>query len=286
MTSQTSQINSDPSRFEQWERKPVPKPPTASSDSAAGKTEEPPLRDQWRELKSYFTIPINKHMPRHKRYCSLTRRAFLLSVAAISLILLALILGLSIGLTRGEGAKKLPLGSEHYTGDLTYYGTGLGACGHVSGDGDMVVSISHYVFDAVGKSRAAGGDPNGNALCGKRVRAVRDDGSGERSVDLRVVDRCKSFIYQDMVVSSAIGGANLARCGVQAYRHRCQSWRLQTTGRSCIGQGEGDMGVVGPRANPLTLIAFASILPFLDHPYAPSTAWPGYQSQNLHQLLA
>ena len=53
----------------------------------------------------------------------------------------------------------------------------------------MIVSISHYTFDAVSKSS----DPNANPLCRHKIRAVREG----KSVDLMVVDRCthSSFIY-------------------------------------------------------------------------------------------
>ena len=77
------------------------------------------------------------------------------------------------------------MGSQRYTGDLTYYGTGLGACGITSSDNDDIVSISHFVFDAVSKST----DPNANPLCRHKIRAVREG----RSVDLMVVDRCRLF---------------------------------------------------------------------------------------------
>ena len=80
--------------------------------------------------------------------------------------------------------ESLPLGSQAYSGDLTYYGTGLGACGITASDSDLVVSISHFTFDAVSK----GSNPNANPLCGHKVRAVRDG----QSVDLTVVDRCMS----------------------------------------------------------------------------------------------
>ena len=66
-------------------------------------------------------------------YHRLSLRAKLIILGTV-LILLALILGLSIGLARnnGDGKKALPLGSQTYTGDLTYYGPGLGACGKTS----------------------------------------------------------------------------------------------------------------------------------------------------------
>lgn len=69
-------------------------------------------------------------------------------------------------------------------GDLTYYGTGLGACGVTPSDSDNIVSISHYVFDAA----MTGSDPNSNPLCGHKLRAVREG----KGVDLTVVDRCRS----------------------------------------------------------------------------------------------
>ena len=77
---------------------------------------------------------------------------------------------------------SLPLGSQAYTGDLTYYGTGLSACGVDAHDNDDIVSISHFTFDSVSK----GSNPNANPLCGHKLRATR----GGNSVDLTVVDRC------------------------------------------------------------------------------------------------
>lgn len=82
----------------------------------------------------------------------------------------------------------LPNNTDHHTGDLTYYGPGLGACGIVSDDNDAIVSVSHYVFDAV----QTGSDPNQNPLCGRKIRATRvDERTGKQvSIDVTVVDRC------------------------------------------------------------------------------------------------
>ena len=83
----------------------------------------------------------------------------------------------------------LPNNTDHFTGDLTYYGPGLGACGIDSTDNDAIVSVSHYLFDAV----QTGTNPNLNPLCGKKIRATRvDERTGNPvSIDLKVVDRCK-----------------------------------------------------------------------------------------------
>ena len=115
---------------------------------------------------------------------------------------------------------QLPLGSQTYTGDLTYYGTGLGACGVVAHDDDDIVSISHYTFDAVSK----GSNPNANPLCGHKIRTVRDG----NSVDLTVVDRCRSR-------REGSDGAMLIkfffRCWMSTYRYRRESWSLPEAGK-------------------------------------------------------
>ncbi|RMZ80482.1 hypothetical protein DV737_g3011, partial [Chaetothyriales sp. CBS 132003] len=121
----------------------------------------------------------------------------------VALVVVALTLGLAIGLTRGHGQKQnLPLPSNHggpYTGDLTYYAPGLGACGVTSSSSDNIVAISHRLFDAA----QTGTDPNANALCGKKMRAKRyKEGVGERSVDLTVVDRCVACQATDIDVTT------------------------------------------------------------------------------------
>jgi expansin (peptidoglycan-binding protein) len=97
----------------------------------------------------------------------------------------------------------LPSNRETFTGDLTYYQTGLGACGVTSTSSDDIVSVSHIIFDAAGSSSSTGGNSNNNPLCGLKLRAKRfDDVRGEeRSVDLTVVDRCTGCEPNDIDVS-------------------------------------------------------------------------------------
>ena len=49
-----------------------------------------------------------------------------------------------------------------FTGDLTYYTPGLGACGITSGESDAVVAVSHVEY---------GNDPNPNnsPACGRQI---------------------------------------------------------------------------------------------------------------------
>lgn len=149
-----------------------------------------------------LTSRFNAFFSPHRTYLGLSRRVFLLILSAVFFLLLTLIIGLAVGLTlRSSSTRNLPLpgNAEIHTGDLTYYDTGLGACGLTSSASDNVVSISHFVFDAV----QVGGNPNSNPLCGRRIRARRwhEGEKGERSLDLRVVDRCTGCQPQDIDVS-------------------------------------------------------------------------------------
>lgn len=105
--------------------------------------------------------------------------------------------------SRNSPDLPLPSNAQNFTGDLTYYGTGLGACGETSGDNDMIVAISHTVFDAAGSSSSDGGNSNMNPLCNLMLRASRFDEQvgAQRSVDLKVVDRCSACQPNDLDTS-------------------------------------------------------------------------------------
>ncbi|KAL2350590.1 RlpA-like double-psi beta-barrel-protein domain-containing protein-containing protein, partial [Cryomyces antarcticus] len=143
-------------------------------------------------------------LPPHKSYLGLSRRVFLILLAAAVVLVVVLIIGLAVRLTRKSKYQDLPLPSnaQTFTGDLTYYGTGLGACGVTSADGDNVVSVSHIIFDAAQK----GSDPNSNPLCGLKIRAARHDEQvgARRSVDLTVVDRCTGCQPTDLDTSTGV----------------------------------------------------------------------------------
>ncbi|KAI5199592.1 hypothetical protein E4T39_06166 [Aureobasidium subglaciale] len=155
--------------------------------------------------KTVFQEKFDAVLPRSRSYFGLRRRTFLIVVLCAFLALLALIIGLAVGLTKhskGSGQNlPLPTNSEQHEGDLTYYGTGLGSCGITSSDSDSIVAVSHYVFDAASTSS----NPNQNPLCGLKIRASRyDEQVGERrSVDLTVVDRCVGCAATDIDVSPA-----------------------------------------------------------------------------------
>ncbi|KAK6825879.1 hypothetical protein PG987_013373 [Apiospora arundinis] len=150
-------------------------------------------------------------LPPHRTYLGgRSRRFLLLALAALVFVLvLALAIGLGVGLSHKKNStKNLPLPSNHgvFTGDLTYYQPGLGACGVTSSDRDAIVSVSHLTFDAAGANRDGGGNPNANPLCGKKIRIQRDytEGGGNRSVDVTVVDRCTGCQPADLDVTISV----------------------------------------------------------------------------------
>ena len=85
-----------------------------------------------------------------------------------------------------------------YTGDLTYYGPGLGSCGYTNSESDSICAVSHILFDAA----STGSNPNENPLCGMKIR-IRRNGV---SVDVKVVDRCVGCAETDLDVTESVFG--------------------------------------------------------------------------------
>ncbi|KAF6811621.1 hypothetical protein CSOJ01_05605 [Colletotrichum sojae] len=148
-----------------------------------------------------FRARFDAFLPPNKTYLGLSRKRFLLFVLLPLAVLLLLVLPLALGLGLSKrGSKRnlpLPDNQDVHTGDLTYYDVGLGACGNTNSDDDMIVSVSHYLWDDVQE----GGNPNNNPLCGRKIRVRRDDGEG--SVDVTVVDRCTGCEPADLDLSPA-----------------------------------------------------------------------------------
>jgi expansin (peptidoglycan-binding protein) len=87
-----------------------------------------------------------------------------------------------------------------FRGSVTYYKTGLGACGDTNNDGEMVAAVSHVVYDAY-------------PVCGKKIRVV---GRGGGSAVVKVVDRCAGCAIHDLDLSptafkAAIGDLSIGR---------------------------------------------------------------------------
>jgi hypothetical protein len=71
-----------------------------------------------------------------------------------------------------EAEAKAALGSRT-TGDFTYYNTGLGACGWVNYDSDLVAAVGHGLFDR-------------ERPCGRTARIHYNS----KSLVVNIVDRC------------------------------------------------------------------------------------------------
>lgn len=85
--------------------------------------------------------------------------------------------------------------SGSFSGDGTYYDTGMGACGITSTDSDFIVAVSKDLFDQY----TPNGNPNHNSLCGKKIEAFYEG----KSVEVTVVDRCEGCAYGSLDFSPA-----------------------------------------------------------------------------------
>jgi len=159
------------------------------------------------KLRTNVSTFLDRRMPSHRTYWGFRRRTVLIVIAFLLVALLALIIGLAVGLSSRSSQESLflPLPSDKnsFTGDLTYYdSTGLGSCGIVLTDNDPIVAVSHFLYDKM----AVGSNPNNNPLCGLKIRAERFDEqvNAKRSVDLTVMDRCTGCQPKDIDVSPAM----------------------------------------------------------------------------------
>ncbi|KIO28551.1 hypothetical protein M407DRAFT_71654 [Tulasnella calospora MUT 4182] len=70
-----------------------------------------------------------------------------------------------------------------YTGDATFYSTGLNACGTYDSDSDYIAAVAHENFDSF---PGANGNSNQNPICNKKVKACYKG----NCVTVRITDRC------------------------------------------------------------------------------------------------
>jgi hypothetical protein len=71
-------------------------------------------------------------------------------------------------------------------GDITYFNTGLGACGWWNSDSDYIAAVSASLFDS-------------QRPCGRNIRVSY----GGRSVTVQVVDRCAGCAWGDVDLTPA-----------------------------------------------------------------------------------
>lgn len=84
-----------------------------------------------------------------------------------------------------------PAAGKSFTGEMTYFTPGMGACGHESPESEHMVAISQTLFDQY----TPNGNPNKNPLCGATVSITGADGS---SYDATIWDRCTGCAEADL----------------------------------------------------------------------------------------
>jgi len=86
-------------------------------------------------------------------------------------------------------------GGGGFTGDGTFFETGLGACGITNTDTDFIVAVSMIRFDAVST-----GNSNTNPLCGKKVSIS----FGGATATATIVDRCVGCAEDSLDMTPAL----------------------------------------------------------------------------------
>ncbi|CAP95867.1 Pc21g09700 [Penicillium rubens Wisconsin 54-1255] len=103
---------------------------------------------------------------------------------------------LNLGNSRQWNNTHSPTATQAFGGDLTWYETGLGACGWFNRGGDHVCAVSHIVYDRANVD----GNPNHNPLCGRPIHIQR----GDRGIDVTLVDRCEGCGEFDIDVTRGV----------------------------------------------------------------------------------
>jgi hypothetical protein len=84
-----------------------------------------------------------------------------------------------------------PAAGKSFTGEMTYFTPGMGACGHDSTESDEMVAISKDLFDQY----TPNGNPNKNPLCGQTVSITSADGTTRKAT---IWDRCVGCAEGDL----------------------------------------------------------------------------------------
>lgn len=92
-----------------------------------------------------------------------------------------------------SGGSSLLPGS--YSGDLTWYDTGMGSCGVTSSSTDAIVALSHVLMTPLN-----GANPNTNPLCGKKINITY----GGKTMTATILDTCPGCAEGDLDLSQGL----------------------------------------------------------------------------------
>lgn len=95
-----------------------------------------------------------------------------------------------------SGSGDNPAAGKSFTGEMTYFTPGMGACGENSGETDSMVAISKDLFDQY----TPNGNPNKNPLCGATVTIKGKDGADHKAT---IWDRCVGCAEADLDMPQA-----------------------------------------------------------------------------------
>lgn len=84
-----------------------------------------------------------------------------------------------------------PASGKSFTGEMTYFTPGMGACGHSSTEDEKMVAVSMALFDQY----TPNGNPNLNPLCGKTVSMT---GASGETFEATIWDRCVGCAEGDL----------------------------------------------------------------------------------------
>jgi hypothetical protein len=79
---------------------------------------------------------------------------------------------------------------------MTFYETGLGACGITNTDSDFIAAVAESMFDGF---PGATDNPNNNPICNKKARITRNG----QTTTVTITDRCTACVYGDLDLSPA-----------------------------------------------------------------------------------
>jgi len=115
-----------------------------------------------------------------------------------------------------SSSESNPAAGKSYTGEMTYFTPGMGACGISSGEGDSMVAVSMQLFDQY----TPNGNPNKNPLCGKTVTIQGKDG---KSHEATIWDRCVGCAEADLDMPEAFFDTVTGHADGRAYG---MSWSM------------------------------------------------------------
>jgi hypothetical protein len=167
----------------------------------------------WARITTTYLAQVERFFPQSKSHyfsgrIRIRRKVLLWTLGIFTILaLLTFSLGLGLGIKHWHRASAdlalaYPWRGSAWVGDLTYYSpsVGVGACGELSADTDLVVALPHALFDTLMINR----NPNDNPACGARLAingvggAVNETGAvpstGGKTVVVRVVDRCPGCV--------------------------------------------------------------------------------------------